>query len=441
METQGTSPQPADGRKEAGTPKPDLLAPLPPASPSGDGKKDTGADGCLTWIKGTALLFFGCVLLPENMFRYQTPFYRIHLLVLLSTFAWSTLTLASTFRKGTRIRARALAIVSTVFFWGGLAMNPVKIGIELELLHLYDRHDRGQRLSTTEGDRILSLGIWADRVLLVESVCYCLSAGFFAASRLGRRVRREQLAMSDTPDGLAFPPDHPTEKELRAFVGPRANYYLDEWRCARPGESRGWSFNWAAHLAPGLWLPYRKMYLLTFLFYTGVCPVLAVVEVLVSMDVARLAKQRELGLLYAATALGLVVPLGVWFVCGMAGNRLYLSHTRKKIRRIRSRWESTDAGQDYLSNDLYLKALSQRGGTNPLALTVILILHVVLFIAYVLSLIEILHGIRSRAEGDMRTERTGGPSGSRRLGIAVEWPEDKAVEARSQGGHPRRSAI
>ena len=42
-------------------------------------------------------------------------------------------------------------------------------------------------------------------------------------------------------------------------------------------------------------------------------------------------------------------------------------------------------------------------------------------------------GIRSRAEADMRTERSGGPSGSRRPGFAVEYAEDKAVEVSPPG--------
>jgi hypothetical protein len=43
-------------------------------------------------------------------------------------------------------------------------------------------------------------------------------------------------------------------------------------------------------------------------------------------------------------------------------------------------------------------------------------------------------GIRSRAEGDMRTSRDRGPSYCGGLGLAVEWPEDQA-DAEPKGDH------
>ena len=74
------------------------------------------------------------------------------------------------------------------------------------------------------------------------------------------------------PPNFSDPPEiegsSPRELEYRAFVGRNARYYLRKWSFAPDdsGSTRG--FNWAAFLLSGLWLPYRKMYRVTFIFYS-----------------------------------------------------------------------------------------------------------------------------------------------------------------------------
>ena len=46
----------------------------------------------------------------------------------------------------------------------------------------------------------------------------------------------------------------PTEDELRAAVGPNADYYLDRWRDSLDGFPVRHEFNPAACLLAGLWL-------------------------------------------------------------------------------------------------------------------------------------------------------------------------------------------
>src|SRR5258707_862516 len=53
-------------------------------------------------------------------------------------------------------------------------------------------------------------------------------------------------------------------QELRAFVGRRAVYYLAKWRGVLAGSGTETGFNLAAFFLSAIWLPYRKMYGITF---------------------------------------------------------------------------------------------------------------------------------------------------------------------------------
>jgi hypothetical protein len=66
----------------------------------------------------------------------------------------------------------------------------------------------------------------------------------------------------------------PTDEELTAFVGTKADYYLPRWRAS---QQRLGGFNFAAFFVSGFWLPYRKMYRTTLLFY-GLVLAVCIVE-------------------------------------------------------------------------------------------------------------------------------------------------------------------
>jgi hypothetical protein len=140
--------------------------------------------------------------------------------------------------------------------------------------------------------------------------------------------------------------DTPTEQEVRAFVGPHADYYLKSWQPALSGEGGPTGFKWAAFFLPILWLGYRKMYAAVFILY---------------------------GLLLAETVLeeGILVgvlkmpnfPAGLWtlvwlvtgVVAGTFANGWYLTRARRVIGEVRSLG---------LSEADHLKALAARGGTS-----------------------------------------------------------------------------
>jgi len=140
-----------------------------------------------------------------------------------------------------------------------------------------------------------------------------------------------------------------TVQEVRAFVGPKAGYYLKKWQAALDGTGISNGFNGAAFFLSALWLPYRKMYLITAIFF-GIILLEAVLEEVVFLGI--LAKPE------APAALSSLFGFAAAIVCGNFGNQWYLSHTRKVITEVRSQG---------LPDDAHSQTLAKRGGTNIVA--------------------------------------------------------------------------
>lgn len=166
-----------------------------------------------------------------------------------------------------------------------------------------------------------------------------------------------------------------TEDEARAFVGPRAGRYLEQWRpllAATGSGARGAGFNWSAFFFSGFWLLYRKMYKVAAIFF-GVILLESLFEELVLV--------RVLGWTAAADAVGRAVGLLASIVCGKLGNRWYLDHTRAKVAEVR------DQGvEDYR----YLQTLAERGGASVAASLGFFVVFVVLAAALILAM-ELLY--------------------------------------------------
>jgi Protein of unknown function (DUF2628) len=141
-------------------------------------------------------------------------------------------------------------------------------------------------------------------------------------------------------------PDIPTEQEIRAFVGPRADTYLAKWKPLLNGVGTGSSFNWAAFFLSGLWLSYRKMYLAATIFFGFL-----LLEIIAehALFVWILGKPEP------PKSLDRIVGIAIAITCGSLGNTWYLSHTRKAVTAVRSQG---------LSEEAHLQALAKRGGTN-----------------------------------------------------------------------------
>lgn len=165
-----------------------------------------------------------------------------------------------------------------------------------------------------------------------------------------------------------------TEDEIRAFVGKKADYYLDRW--PGPGEqyARARGFNWAAFLLSLLWMPYRKMYRVAW----GMFGVFAACSVLEEFAIARgLATEKSI------EPVSRVVSIIFSIVCGSFANGWYLAHVQRQVTKIR---------QLDLEGDAYRAALARRGGTSFLACFGTLCLYTVAIIGVLLATDLVLYG-------------------------------------------------
>ncbi|MEM1176741.1 MAG: DUF2628 domain-containing protein [Acidobacteriota bacterium] len=138
------------------------------------------------------------------------------------------------------------------------------------------------------------------------------------------------------------------EDDLRTFIGPRSDYYLDKWRPVLEGSGEKIGFNWAAFFLSGLWLTYRKMYRFAFIF-AAIIIVESVLEEIFFVQV--------LGHETAPAVVSNAVNALTAVVFGAFGNFWYLIHCRRKIHlagALAPTPESRDA------------SLQKAGGTSAL---------------------------------------------------------------------------
>jgi Protein of unknown function (DUF2628) len=140
-----------------------------------------------------------------------------------------------------------------------------------------------------------------------------------------------------------------SEDEIRAFVGKNADYYLDRWPAKGEQYARARGFNWAAFLLSAFWMPYRKMYRVTWLMFGMVAAYSVIGEFAIARGVAT-EKSLE--------PVSRVVSIGFSIFCGAFANGWYLAHAQREAARIRLLG---------LEGDSYHRALARRGGTSLLA--------------------------------------------------------------------------
>lgn len=152
-----------------------------------------------------------------------------------------------------------------------------------------------------------------------------------------------------------------TPDQVRTFVGPKADYYLERWQSLH-GERglRMLGFNWPAFFGTLSWLLYRRMYRwfwIVFVVWVG-WGILGT-----SLVVSLLPRSRGLALLVAIVLRATPIIFGV--TCGVYGNYWYYLHTRHQIRQL------TPAGRTDLGT------VARIGGTN---LWVAVVFAVVLYV-------------------------------------------------------------
>jgi hypothetical protein len=138
--------------------------------------------------------------------------------------------------------------------------------------------------------------------------------------------------------------EHPTEAEVRAFVGSHANYYLKQWRHLMEGLDIGADSHLASFLFPLFWLPYRKLWRLSAYSYGAI--VLSEIADRVLFSVLLHRESSGVFLRIAILVLG--------FICAWSENDWYFRHMQRAMMEVRA-----------LGSDDYLNRLSRRGGTSP----------------------------------------------------------------------------
>lgn len=136
----------------------------------------------------------------------------------------------------------------------------------------------------------------------------------------------------------------------RAFVGPRADYYVDRWTRIGLGTTRAGGFNFPTFFFSVVWLLYRRMYT-WFWIALG----LLAISVLLEELALAAAGVEEVPVLTS------LINIGVAATFGTFGTYWYYRHAVRKVRRLA------------LSAEPDLAAIARAGGTSWWAPTVFLV--------------------------------------------------------------------
>jgi uncharacterized protein DUF2628 len=141
-----------------------------------------------------------------------------------------------------------------------------------------------------------------------------------------------------------------TQDQVRAFVGPNADYYFERWHRVQPeAGSRALGFNWPAFFLTISWLLYRRMYR-WFWIAIAVWLGYAIIGGL-ALVVALHNGARGTALVLNVVLFG-ILPWFVPVIFGIYGSYWYYLHARRQISQL------TPAGQADLA------AVGRMGGTN-----------------------------------------------------------------------------
>ncbi len=150
------------------------------------------------------------------------------------------------------------------------------------------------------------------------------------------------------------------ENLFRAYIGPRADYYLAQFRkfFLVPGGQFTFTWNWAAFAFGFWWFLYRKMYL---------------------WALAAFLLSNILGSIFFFHG-----PLGVLFIhlgYGVLGNYLYFRHVRSKV---------AEAAMNIPAREKLIAYLARTGGTNNWVVWLGLILTGLLLLGLILTALGVV---------------------------------------------------
>jgi hypothetical protein len=140
-----------------------------------------------------------------------------------------------------------------------------------------------------------------------------------------------------------------TNEELSLFVGKKTGYYLKQWAIIAENNQPVSKMNLSALFLSLMWLFYRKMYLIGFLFFLSAVVVTEISDfILINM----------LGKAYTPKSYTSIMAMMFPAICSAFANKWYLLHAKRKISQIK---------QNILAEDLRQAAIKRKGGTNIVA--------------------------------------------------------------------------
>ncbi|WP_457640580.1 DUF2628 domain-containing protein [Persephonella sp.] len=131
-----------------------------------------------------------------------------------------------------------------------------------------------------------------------------------------------------------------TKEEMEAFIGKKAEYYLNKFEKFEKGNAVSW--NWAAFFFGVLWMFYRKMYLY------GLIAFFLIMIINIFLEVAKINPVISIG-----------ISLWLWIGFGMFGNYIYYIFVKNNISKLKAQ---------YPDKEKLIEVLKKKGGVNKFVL-------------------------------------------------------------------------
>lgn len=143
-------------------------------------------------------------------------------------------------------------------------------------------------------------------------------------------------------------------EDLRAFIGPKADYYLQSWSTIDPdGGLQPSEWNWAAFFLNMTWLLYLRMYRYFWICFGGLF-LIGVLQIMLYLRGGAVTPW-----------LGTMLNIGFYVGLGVYGNWMYYRHANRTISQLKA----DHAGPD---------AIAEAGGVSLLSILLLFVIPVIL---------------------------------------------------------------
>lgn len=155
------------------------------------------------------------------------------------------------------------------------------------------------------------------------------------------------------------------EQDIYTYIGTNQEYFLKKFeKLDQKGSKASW--NWASAFFGGYWYAYRKMYLMQFLYYVMYLFTVVFLDMLAAFTFmnTHYSMSRSMS---AFGSMRFLISMMPFVISGRLGTYIYKCHVEKHVKRA----ESMD---DHMRENY----LVEKGGTNTLAIFIIIIISVLI---------------------------------------------------------------